>query len=85
VEDEVYFTYLQHLFQSASRYVIIYSSNQDINNSARHERHRKFTKDIERLFSSWSLATTIENKIKPKDWADEEGSIADFYIYKMSS
>jgi hypothetical protein len=82
VEDEVYKRYLEHLFQSANQYVIIYSSNRDVKDSASHERHRQFTKDVQTYFPGWSIMSTIENEHKPENWEDEEGSIANFYIYK---
>jgi SAM-dependent methyltransferase len=86
VEDEVYYSYLRHLFGSGGKFVIIYSSNDNIpkRSTAPHERHRKFTDDVQRLFSDWMLTETVENSYKPKDWADESGSSANFYIFSKA-
>lgn len=44
VEEEVYENYLTRLFESANKYVIIYSSNHNRNQvSVPHIKHRKFT------------------------------------------
>jgi hypothetical protein len=87
VEQDVYERYLKHLFQCATKYVIVYSSNVSIvsSSSANHERHRMFSEDVHTLFGGkWKLFQKIENKFKPSSWNDESGSIADFYIYKLA-
>lgn len=84
VEKDIYENYLSHLFQSASRFVIIYSSNCNPiqNKVGSHEFHRIFTVDVERIAPEWELISEIENELKPSNWSDEEGSIANFFIYK---
>jgi hypothetical protein len=86
VEDEVYYSYLKHLFAAAERFVIIYSSNKNIpkKSTGSHERHRKFTDDIQEIFKEWELKQVVENPFTPKEWADENGSIANFYIYSKA-
>jgi len=81
VEQEVYETYLEHLFSSASKMVIIYAADLDIPQRTSHELFRKFTKDIERKFTGWQLKEVIKNKYPSKDYEDENGSLADFFIY----
>ena len=84
VETDIYETYLRHLFASSDHYVIVYSSNQDIPrfSEVSHERHRKFTEDIDRLTFGWELFKMIENKFKPTSTNPEEGSVADFYFFR---
>ena len=43
VEDEVYEAYMSALFESASRFVVIYASDQTNERDAPHVRHRSFT------------------------------------------
>lgn len=84
VEPSIYENYLIHLFASAERFVIIYSTNENITEKSvgMHEKHRAFTDDIDRLIKGWLLIETIENPHKPENWQDEDGSIANFYFYK---
>lgn len=81
VEQQVYETYLEHLFASASAMVIIYAANQDIPQRTSHELFRKFTIDVERKFPRWHLREVIKNKYPSRDYDDENGSLAEFFIY----
>ena len=47
---------------------------------AAHERHREFTISVEKIAPEWELMREVENEFKPSGWADEEGSIADFFF-----
>ncbi len=82
IEDEVFDDYMNRLFNSAERFVIIYSSNYD-GYLARHVRSRKFTVWIDQHVSDrWKLKDYIRNPF-PFDEADPENtSISDFYIYE---
>lgn len=75
VEDEVYESYLRSVFESASRYVIIYSSNKAGGATMAHVRHREFTKTVAEKFPGWTLIKHLENPLR-------EESFADFYIYE---
>lgn len=85
-EDEVFFAYMNRLFDSSTRFVVIYSSNTEDNpqGSGTHERHRAFTEWVTKMQPRWFLHTKIEN-IFPYSGDTRSGSIADFYIYKLSS
>lgn len=85
VEQEIYETYLEHLFTSASKMVIIYAADMDIEQRTKHEKYRKFTKDIEKKFPNWMLKEVIKNKYPAKNYEDEQGSLADFFIYVSNS
>ncbi|HYE55238.1 MAG TPA: class I SAM-dependent methyltransferase [Chitinophagaceae bacterium] len=81
VEKEVYDTYLAHLFACASRMVIIYAADIDLPQKGQHELYRKFTNDIKTAFPGWKLERVIKNKYPAKSYEDQEGSLADFFIY----
>lgn len=85
VEDEVYHEYMCNLFDSASRYVIIYSSNKSGNtlHEWAHVKHRKFTRWIKDHLQGWTLLEHIPNKY-PYKGHYKKGSFADFYIYEKS-
>lgn len=80
VEDEVYYNYMQLLFLSSNRYVIIYSSNdKNILSSASHVRHRTFTNDVP---SDYRCIKIIKN-IYPYNPNDKKNtSFSDFYIFR---
>ena len=81
VEDEVFELYLEHLFSSATSWVVIYSSNHDCIDTLAHVRHRKFTEFIHRAFPAWKLVDEIENKFN-HELGVEQTSFANFYVYK---
>lgn len=83
LEDDVYEQYMRSLFASATRYVVIYSSDSDKNAGFEntHVRHRKFTQWIDTNVSDWKLMAHIPNEYPYKgDYTT--GSFADFFMYK---
>jgi|TARA_B110000967_G_C18575171_1_gene406869 hypothetical protein len=75
LEDNLFITYLQHLFTCSTKHVIIYSSNFE-GHSQGHMKTRKFTDHVEKLFPNWKLTSFIKQKYPKK-------SSADFYIYTL--
>lgn len=75
-EDNDYHTYLTSLFQSAEKYVMIYSTNYAGGRTARHVFRRKFTSDIAGRFPDWELRT-VETPLR-------EG-LASFFVYEKVS
>lgn len=81
VEDAVFDTYMRRLFESARRFVIVYSSNIDQDWPGKHVRHRQFTRWVEQNKPDWFLQYTLKNAY-PYDPADpEQTSFADFYVF----
>jgi hypothetical protein len=83
VEDYVFENYLHRLFASSTRFVIIYSSNTDIQDRIQppHVKHRKFTEWINRNVRGWRLDQHIPNR-HPFRGRNKEGSFAEFFIYQ---
>jgi hypothetical protein len=80
-EDSVFNAYMQQLFESARRFVIVYSSNTDQILPWKHVRHREFTSWVAQSKPGWRLQSTIKNAY-PYDPADpEQTSFADFYVF----
>lgn len=71
--DADYFGYLDQLFGSATRFVVIYSTNEAIGRTARHVFRRQFTPDIAERFSEWKL--TIEEP-------PLRDGLASFFVYE---
>ena len=84
-EDEIFEHYMRHLFSTAERFVIIYSSDTNANGALQdpYIRHRRFSKWIEANLPDWALLERIPNRY-PVDEDPREGSIADFFIYQKN-
>ena len=82
IEDKVFDSYMRRLFNSASKYVIIYSSNYN-DHFAAHVKCRKFTDWVEKnIETNWELTKCLKNKY-PFDKNDPDNtSMADFYFYE---
>jgi SAM-dependent methyltransferase len=85
IEDSVFHFYMERLFNSSSRFVIIFSSNTQKQSrfQAAHVKHRQFSKWVIENKPEWNLKKHIPNKY-PYTGNDEEGSFADFYIYEKA-
>lgn len=83
VEGEVFGSYMRRLFESSSRFVIIYSSNMDEQDKiqAPYVKHREFTRWLKENIPGWKLMSHVPN-IYPYTGNIKEGSLADFYIYE---
>jgi hypothetical protein len=82
VEDRIFILYMKHLFESAQKYVIIYSSDHDEVIKGSHVRHRRFTEYVEVNFKSWRLTKRLENRYSIAQYGTEVGSFADFYFFE---
>lgn len=83
VEDEVRDAYLTRLFQAATRYVVIYSSDGPAPTVSAHERHRPFTPWVEANSPDWRLVERIPNPYPMRTARDDHHvtSPADFFVY----
>ena len=86
VEDEVFEKYMQDLFSSSDKYVMIYASNksQQKDFQSQHVRHRKFSDWVEKNCPEYKLYKQIKNRYPLKTNEIDE-SFADFYIYKKQA
>lgn len=82
VEDEVFNSYMNQLFDASTRYVIIYASNEEKGWPGPHVRHRHFTSWIESNRSDFQLVKKIPNKFPYSDRDPDNTSFADFYIFE---
>lgn len=81
VEDAVYFEYIQKLFRSSIKYVVIYADDVD-NETVFHIRSRKFTTYIEKNITDWRLLDHIPNKYQYDEKRPNETSACEFFIYE---
>ena len=83
IEDSVFESYMKRLLDSSTRFVIVYSSNTDVqeNIQAPHVRHRNFTRYIENSRPEWTLVTHFPNRFEYKG-DPTQGSFADFFVFE---
>ena len=85
VEDDVFHDYMSRLFAAGSRFVVVYSSNEDRPTMDSHVRHRQFTKWVQKHQPTWTLFDHIKNRF-PFDAGDPHNtSFADFYFFKKKA
>lgn len=84
VEDEIYEQYLRHLFRSARKHVIIYSSDSMQPSDTPQVRHRPVTSWVEDHLRDWTLIQHIPNRYPYDPQYPMDTSFADFYIYGLS-
>lgn len=88
VEDDVFETYMETLFASAERFVVIYSSNGNPVwpkgfSKPPHVRHRRFTDWVNQNARDWKLLRKLPNRypLAYDSAGNEQGSFADFYFF----
>jgi SAM-dependent methyltransferase len=84
VEDGVFHEYMNTLFNSSRRFVIIYSDNEEKPREVTHVRHRRFSAWIDANRRDWQLQERVPNKF-PHQPEKQMGSWADFWIYRRTS
>lgn len=80
VEDEVFEKYMRDLFNSARKYVIIYSCDKEEPSVfyAPHVRPRKFTEWVKENIQGWKLRKIVSNPYPHLSWSN-------FYVYERIS
>lgn len=81
VEDEIYSTYMMHLFGAAARYVVIYSTNVELRKSVAHIKHREFVTFVRKRLPQWRLINEVKNPFADEMFEDETLA-SDFYFFK---
>jgi hypothetical protein len=84
VEDPVFERYMRDLFDAATRFVIIYSSNVRERSTAPHVRHRRFTDWVERERPAFVLKERVANPYPFDENDPDNTSFADFYVFERT-
>jgi hypothetical protein len=85
IEDDAYENYMHHLFGSAERFVVVYSSNKSETAPAPHVRHRRFTDWVATAAPDWKLSEATSNRYPFDPQHPDDTSFADFYFFTKSS
>jgi hypothetical protein len=81
VEDEVFDKYMHRLFDAATKFVIIYASNEEKSWPSPHVSHRQFTRWVEANQVNFKLVQKIPNAYPYSEKDPDNTSFADFYIF----
>lgn len=86
VEDRVFESYMERLFDAGQKFVVVYSSNFESQPTceAPHVRQRRFSDWTENNRPAWKLVQRVPNRY-PFDEKTGEGSPADFYFYQRDA
>jgi len=86
VEHDIFEDYMRRLFNAATRFVIIYSSDTDGHSAPKgiYMKHRKFTAWIDANIDGWSLDRHIPNRY-PYEGDYRQGTFAEFFVYKKAN
>lgn len=83
IEDKAFDLYMNNLFNSSNKYIIIYSSNSNNRKSGMFVKHRKFTDWIDKFMSkTWRMIKYIPNKYSMNSKFNGTKSYSDFFIYE---
>lgn len=84
IEDGVFETYMDNLFDSSRKYVCIYSNNYEDEYYGGHQKNRKFTEWIVHRRKNWELVKFVKQKYPydPKVKNGIDTSISDFYFFR---
>ncbi len=85
VEDGTYREYMERLFRTSTRYVVIYStdSNTQPRWRAPHVLHRRFTDFVSERLPGWSVTEHVPNPFSISDERDRR-TLPDFYLFERS-
>jgi hypothetical protein len=80
IEDEVFDRYMQHLFSAADRFVLICSTDVELDVGVPQRRHRQFSAWVDHNAPDWERVAVIANPLA--DWGDSPlGARQDFFFY----
>jgi len=83
IEDHVFDSYMQQLFDHARRFVLIYASDHDAPTSSVHVRHRAFSGWVAQNRPDWQLVETPEHPFPQTKGADpQQTTFAAFKLFR---
>lgn len=80
IEDDIFEGYLRHLFSAADRFVIVYSSDEEVPTKSGHVRHRNFSRWVAANIDDFRFVERISNPL-----AGIEMSESHFYVFERTS
>ncbi len=85
IEESVFDEYMKRLFKSATRFVLVYSSDHEEVADAVHVRHRNFSEWVNQNAKDWRLVQKFENPHRIEiDNDPKNSSFAFFTLFERS-
>jgi SAM-dependent methyltransferase len=81
IEDQSFERHMDALFAYATRFVVVYASNVDLDWPSPHVRHRRFTDHVAATQEAWTLQSHVPNRYPFDPSCAESTSFADFFVY----
>ena len=75
IEDQVFESYMTHLYSAGRRFVVVYATNMVLGGTAPHVRYRRFTSWVEANCPQWLLTGITRGP-------NTEPGRADFFVYE---
>ena len=86
IEDEVFDAYMRDLTRFADRFMLIYASDHDADASAKHVRHRAYSRWLADHAPEWRLLTRYEHPYPMTDDSDpDQTSFAFFQLFERGA
>jgi SAM-dependent methyltransferase len=85
IEDAIYETYMSQLFSSATRFVVVYASDEDATTADVHVRHRQFTRWVAESAPRWRLLKRIRNEYPFDPKQPDSTSFSSFFVFGAQS
>lgn len=85
VEDAVFEAHVRSLFADATKWVVVYSSNDERPSGSPHVRHRAVARWINTHIDGWELVQHVPNRYPPELDDGGEYSFADFFIFARTT
>ncbi|QNJ90356.1 class I SAM-dependent methyltransferase [Mycolicibacterium fluoranthenivorans] len=84
VEDAVFDTYMSRLFSAATRFVVVYASDEDRTWSSPHVRHRNFTQWVKEHQPDFDFVERVQNPYPYSEDDPDNTSFCDFFVFTRS-
>lgn len=85
VEEQVYRNYMEKLFSSSRRYVIIYAYDREQRHTSKHELGRNFTSWIKTHAPQWTLINIRKNPYPFNEEDPNNTSHSDFFVFENTA
>lgn len=83
VEDDIFETYMSHLFDTARHYVMIYSTDEEIVANGAHVRHRVYSRWIANNRPHWTKIHSYDHPYPRRKGSDARNTaLASFQLFK---
>ncbi|MFZ5972397.1 MAG: class I SAM-dependent methyltransferase [Bacteroidota bacterium] len=84
IEDDIFEKYMQHVFASARRFVVLYSTDYN-SMQMKHVKHREVTRWVNKNIPDWTLEKVIDNPFPYSESDPDNTSDAKFIFFSKKA